>query len=459
MKTTHINRRNFLHLAAAGAAGAALAACTSQQPTPAPAPAEAEAKPTSPPAPAESVEIDFWWGWTPDVHVNAINAAVAKFMEANPTIKVVTAQHEWGEKLLTALAAGTPPALFEQNTPTEYAAKGSLVELDSYLDASSAISRDTFYDVSLKEASYKGKVYGVPALEHFAQMSICVNKKMAEDAGLSLPADLPKSMEDLMDQCYQYSEIDKSGNLTKLWYNIDTYFPWYGAAYGLAAYDEEAQKFNFGDQIWIEVLNLMGKYYQFFGADKLTAFDSTYPGWTAVPGCGMCSDVQAIKLDGYWTPGEFAKTAPDKEYVYSWYPVPKNRQAKKVQMIGSHHVMIPNAGKHHEAAWKLAEYLTSNEAIRIIFEGAGFLLATKAFLKDPNSVVDVSAYKGLEFYIDSVGQADEIWGWPAIPIENFVWDQWTKAYNAVGYKEKSAEQAAADLQAACTEELSKALSG
>jgi ABC-type glycerol-3-phosphate transport system substrate-binding protein len=452
MKRPSLNRRDFLRLTAISSVGAVLAACA---PKATPAPQE-EAAPT-PATVSEPVEIDFWWGWTPEIHVNTINSVVAKFMEVNPDIKVSTAQHEWGDKLTTALASGNPPTLFEQNTPTQYAASGSLVPIDDYLSASSQVSKESFYDVSLKEASYKGAIYGLPALEHFAQLSMCVNKKMAEDKGLKMPDDLPATMEELLAQSYEYSEIDASGNISKLWYVIDTYFPWYGAGYGLASYDEDAGIFHFDDPIWIEVLQLLGDYYKFFGPDKLTAFDSTYPGWTAVPGCGMCSDVQAVKLDGYWTPGEFAQTAPGKEYVYGWYPVPEKRKGKKIQMIGSHHVMISKDGKNQEAAWRLAEYLTTDEAIGMIYSGTGFLLATKSFLKDPVKVVDLSKYNGLDWYVNSVNQADETWGWPAIPIENFVWDAWTKAYNAVSYGEKTAEAAAKDLQAACTEELKNAL--
>jgi ABC-type glycerol-3-phosphate transport system substrate-binding protein len=120
--------------------------------------------------------------------------------------------------------------------------------------------------------------------------------------------------------------------------------------------------------------------------------------------------------------------------------------------------MIPNDAKSPDVAWQLAEHLTSNESIDIIFDGCGFLLVTKDFLKDPSSVVDVNKYEGLDFYINSLNEADEITSWPACPIDSFVWDQFAKALNAAIYNEKSAEQALADLQKACTEELASALS-
>jgi hypothetical protein len=59
--------------------------------------------------------------------------------------------------------------------------------------------------------------------------------------------------------------------------------------------------------------------------------------------------------------------------------------------------------------------------------------------------------------VESLAQADELWAYPACPIEAVVIDQFTKARDAVIYHEKSVEQALADLQSTVTEELQKAL--
>src|SRR5262249_53884326 len=138
------SRRRFIAGLAGLATTGALVACSAPAaptaapaapPTAAPAPTAAPTKPAdaAPPTPAPAAPtqaqatsaaaapaapkqgettIDFWWGWTPDIHVNALNAASRRFEEKNAGIKVRTGQHNWGDKLFTALAGGNPPDMF-----------------------------------------------------------------------------------------------------------------------------------------------------------------------------------------------------------------------------------------------------------------------------------------------------------------------------------------------------------
>jgi ABC-type glycerol-3-phosphate transport system substrate-binding protein len=156
-------------------------------------------------------------------------------------------------------------------------------------------------------------------------------------------------------------------------------------------------------------------------------------------------------------PGELAKTAPDKSFAYSWFPMSSARKGRKIQTIGNHNAIIPTAAQHRDDGWRLSEFLVSNEAIKIIFDGTGFLAPTREFLASPDSVVNTKQYEGLDFYVNSVKEADELLGWPPCPIEPFAWDQWQKAIDAVIYKQKSIDQELADLQKNATQELTKTL--
>ncbi|MDI7275871.1 MAG: extracellular solute-binding protein, partial [Anaerolineae bacterium] len=129
MPRKSVSRRELLRSSAAAAAGVlAAAGC---QPTTIEKTVketvvvekEVEKLVTPVPTTVEAVAIDFWWGWTPEVHVNALNAACRRFEELNPDVKVQTAQHEWGPKLLTAIAAGTPPDLTQWGNALELAAR------------------------------------------------------------------------------------------------------------------------------------------------------------------------------------------------------------------------------------------------------------------------------------------------------------------------------------------------
>jgi ABC-type glycerol-3-phosphate transport system substrate-binding protein len=470
MNKNRLSRRNFLRQSLAAVGAAALAGCapaqtvTKEAPAApaatAPAPAAVTAVPeaTSPaPAPQEKVAIDFWWGWTPELHVKTINSVVDKFVQAHPNVKVNTGQHEWGEKLLTALAAGSPPDLFEQNAPQEYAAKGVVIPIDDLLATSKTVSKDTFVEGWVKGSTWKGQIFGLPSMEYFADMAVMTNKALAESNGITVPDGLAKTWDEWYEQTVKFSKFDDAGNIKHLWFIPVDLYQFLGPSLGVPGFDGDNLKFTFNDPAWLEMVNQLVKYYDFFGAEKLDSLFNTYPNWTAVAGCSLCSDVQAANIDGYWAPGELSKTAPDKQFAYTWTPVPTARKGKKVQMIGGHQVMIAKVSKNPDTAWTLAEYLTTNEAMQVLFEGTGFLMATKAFIKDPKSVVNIDKYHGLSFYVNSLAQADEIYTWPGNPIDAFVTDAFSKAYKAVVYKEKTAEQTLIDLQKACEDELAKAI--
>jgi multiple sugar transport system substrate-binding protein len=198
-------------------------------------------------------------------------------------------------------------------------------------------------------------------------------------------------------------------------------------------------------------------YYDFLGVDKVDAFFSSYTAWSGVPGCSLCVGKQAGFLNGYWMPPSLAQTSPEEKFLYTWSNMPAGREGVKIQMVGIHHDMIAKESPNPEAAWRLAEYLTTEEAIKTVFDATGWLIPTKALMANPDSIVNVDKYDGLRFYVESLSQADELWAYPACPIDAVVIDQFTKARDAVVYHEKSIEQALADLQSKVSEELTNAL--
>jgi multiple sugar transport system substrate-binding protein len=74
-----------------------------------------------------------------------------------------TAGTQMSEKLLTAIAAGTPPdtAEFDRFIVASRAAKSSLTDLTSMASVA-RVSQDQYYPFSWEEASYKGKLYALP---------------------------------------------------------------------------------------------------------------------------------------------------------------------------------------------------------------------------------------------------------------------------------------------------------
>ena len=108
-----LSRRDFLRMAGGFAAGTMLVAC---QPKPE-GPAEQVAKETptaakeAPPPAEEPITIVYWHGWGGRFG-EWVDRIAAQFHEDNPDIVIEPLIVAWDElypKLLTAVAAGTPP--------------------------------------------------------------------------------------------------------------------------------------------------------------------------------------------------------------------------------------------------------------------------------------------------------------------------------------------------------------
>jgi len=154
-------------------------------------------------------------------------------------------------------------------------------------------------------------------------------------------------------------------------------------------------------------------------------------------------------VNGYWTPGELAKTALDKNFVYGWVPVPGDRTGKKVQATGGHNSGIPEGAKKADKAWPFIEFLTTDKAIDIIFNGVGWLGASKSYL----GKVDTSKYKGLDWYVNSLKEANDMRGMDVDPIEGFTNTTWNDGIQKVTYGQVTPEDFAKQMQVALTKEL------
>jgi len=191
--------------------------------------------------------------------------------------------------------------------------------------------------------------------------------------------------------------------------------------------------------------------------DKLLAYFGSHPSVAGGNGCATCIGKLAIFDESYLATTRLPLVAPYSKFTYTWHLMSNSRRGKKVQLIGGSHVSIPTAAKNRDEAWKLSEHLVSDESIKTLFDGCGFLLATRPLLENPDSMIDPKRYPGLDWHFSSVKEADETRSYAACPITNVVGAAWDEACGAVGHKQKTIDQALGDLQERCTNELASIL--
>ena len=377
-----------------------------------------------------------------------------------PDIKV-----EWlggvdQEKFLTSVAGGTPPDAASLGAYPELFSRNVAMDLTEWVNATTAFDIKDIFDASWNGGKVEGVIYGIPAIEGFVRYGFCYNTAMAEEAGLD-PKTPPETWDDAFTWHEKMTKFDDAGNATVIGFDPldamggsigfgDPFF--WPKSWGFVYYDEKAKKFDLDNPSMVEGYETIKRFYDLVGAEKMAAFRQSYGTWIG-PSASFPVATQAAQINGYWTPGEMAVNAPDLNIEYSWPMVPASRKGTKVQSMGGHYIFLPTGSPHPKEAFRFGEYMMSDKACDIIFNGLGWLPSRKSYL----AKADIAKYKGLDWFVRSVDEATELTEVIMDPITQITATTVSKNGDAVIYGDKTPQQAAADLQATLSEELQKML--
>ena len=466
MKGKDFSRRDFLRMSALTAAGVTLAACAkpaTEEPTV--APKVEEPTPTTEMVAEEVVTLEFWWGWGGTTGMNAMEAVADAFnkqhegLQANPLVP----SPSMDEKLLTAIAGGEPPDVAVGNIAfSQFCARGSFTPLDDYFAASEVVPlrSDDIIASLWEDGSWQGTVYGLAAGEVGPRMGFVYNVGLVEQAGLD-PDSPPLTWDELYKWHEEITTLDAAGNVEILGFDpldamggrrptSDSSFFW-ADSYGFEWWNGDDVTFNFDNELFAASLATIKKFYDLVGIEKVEGYRSSYGTWTQSPTASFPAGVQAAILNGYWTPGELVHSAPDLSFRYTWPPNSSERQGVKFQNVGGHPVTIPKGVTKPDKAFKLLEFMTMPASMDIILDTTGWFGPRISWLKG----VDPGRFPGLDFYLQSSIEADELKPCPLCPISSFVGQELNNTWDAVNYGEKTPQEAAKDLQDLLTEELKK----
>ena len=472
MEKRKLNRRDFLRLSAVTATGAVVAACAPAAPQVIEVEKEVpvekvvvqtvEVEKEVPAKPAKKVDIEWWHGWGGMTGVNAMQAVADAFNVQSETIYVHRLQvSDVSDKYMTAIAGGAPPDVEIGNLPyAQFWAREVVMVLDDWINASKVIDVEDTLPEAVEGGRWKGKTYGWPTIESSIRFAFSYNVDLVKDAGLD-PDNPPLTWEEVFEWHEKINKFDTAGNLEILGFDPmdamggsgpgppDPFF--WSPDYGLTWWDKEKMVFHFDDDRFVDALTTIKRFYDSVGVEKMAGYRSSYGTWTQSPTASFPAGVMAMIINGPWQPGELFHAAPDKHFRYTWPPMPADRKGVKFQASGGHYGSIPNGAKHPEAAWEFIEFTTTDKPADIVFEQTGWLCPKISW----NAKLNVSAYEGLDFYINSIEEADEMWPSAGCPVSGFVGQNWRNTVDAVNYGDKTPEEAAKDLQKLCTEELRK----
>lgn len=470
VRRTIVSRRAFLRAAAISASAAVIAACggapATQQPAPPPTTAPGAAAPTTAPAqvePAQQVTIEWFNRYTTPTTQEVIPLMIGEFEKQNPTIKVQYQNPGNGEgyieTLLSRIAGGNPPdvaTLYEP--PVEFAARGSLLAIDDYMQSARTARPDAIFEAPLKSCQWQGKTYGLPSSAGAAAMY--VNVGMFREKGITFSRDtFPKTWDEIRALSREFAVVE-NGQLQQsgfVPFGNSWIYPAWSAMNGGKLYDSAATRYTLDSDAnvawldyWLKWLN------EDFGGDieQLNVagnWAGTYP--ETAFNLGRAS----MATEGSWS-----TTDAEIPFEFDVAKLPFGPGGNRsLTAFWPNWWVVPKGTKNPEAAFLLVEFIATS-GWQIWYEYIMDTPSWKAFpptiltTKLVNAVGQEKAQDYNSFFANYLNDAVEMW---TSPVETFANDTLGSAVGEVLAKRKSPKEALAEAQALCQARLEETLKG
>ena len=306
---------------------------------------------------AVTIRLAFWGG-VDDVTINT--NFVEAFEKIYPNIKVELNHipSNYDEKMLTMMAGGEAPDVIELAVGegfTAYASKGTLVNLEGYIQKEN-YPMDDFFSLLLGAYQYQGETHGIPM--RWGPMILYYNKTMFDNAGIEYPtAELTWD-----DFVIAAREISKAAGPDKFGFGtVGGWWPWWMSCVyqnGGRILDETNTKVVVDEKLaeafdWYA--DLIWKYHAAPTPEEMAGFTGMGPDQLFESG------IAAMNTTGFWAVWGLRQI---EELDWDISVLPKGKE--RATPLFSNCWAMTTQSKHPEAAWKLIKYLTGPEGQKVI---------------------------------------------------------------------------------------------
>lgn len=338
-------------------------------------------------AAAEPQTITYWTGWAG--HELAIQKRIIAAFEAeNPgtSVQIMTVAGSY-EKVNISFAAGNPPDLMSSvwlEDLAGYAARGVLRPLDESL-AASGRDVDTEYIPGLARAlRYEGRVWGL--MVSASAQFLVANGALLDEAGLADPAG-PRTFDDVRQFNEALVRRDVSGRLERFGWR-PTPLALLGHAFGGTWYDPATGQVTADHPANVAALREVAWYGQTYGGVRLKSFESMLSGanlgYVSEIGnfAGLFSGHTGLLLTGEWSE-EFIRRYGPAGFDARLFVLPAPEGGRHgAYALGGSVFVVPRDARNAAGGFRLLEYLTRPENVKIFCLGIRNMPPLKVLLDD-----------------------------------------------------------------------------
>lgn len=340
------------------------------------------------------VEVTFWNPYAGE-DASSIDKMVAKFNESQDAIKVKSLSNQDPQAQLTAISGGNPPDLIITywNNIGPWSEAGAVLSLEELIKKSN-YDTGQINPAALDRMKVKNQIYGLPISMSISN-KLLYSKKAFEEAGIKAP---PETLEEMFEVAKQLTKKDDKGNITAIGFIPD--YPWidnvfWPTIFG-GSWDDGNGKLTANQQANVDSIAYQASYYKEFGSDKIAKFKS---------GIGESETPQDPILTGHlgmmigWEYSYVKNRGENGEVGVAPFPYPAaHPELENSGMVSPVAMFIPANAKHKEEAWKVMQFLLS-EDIQIEYSlEKGSIPVLMSALDNPKLLKDERAATLLDFF-------------------------------------------------------------
>jgi multiple sugar transport system substrate-binding protein len=390
--------------------------------------ASATPVPTAIPVKAGQTLIEFWSSFgeadTNKTGITAIKQMISDFQQQHSDIVVqnikVDYDNQLSEKLLTSIAAGTPPNTYyaDRFLTATWAYKGIFTDLTP-LNAKAGITDKDYLPFAWAEATWSGKQWVLP-FDTDVRM-LYVNIDAAQQSGVD-PTKPPQNTADLLDWTNKLTKTDSGGNITQLgyWPTLGNCFHeiWM-VNFGGKFFDTASNKCTANDANDVDAFTYMQSYAKRWTQAKVDAFNAAQPKGTE--NTAFYTGKLVSWVNGDWDLASIKQYKPDLKFSLS--PIP-GKDGPGTSMAGGWSLAIPKGAKNQDQGYSWINYGTGKEGLLTYCLGTSHIPTLQSITNDPKLRADPNHNK---FY----DQLPKAWNRPVTIEAQALWDDLGSAQKAV----------------------------
>ncbi|MEQ7010894.1 sugar ABC transporter substrate-binding protein [Actinopolymorpha sp. B17G11] len=305
------------------------------------------------------------WGGDVDKKVYEERLAMAhkKYPNIKVNLQMSPGGEEYSQKVSTAIAGGKGPDILElaEHVPA-FASKNQILPLDEHLESSKLDLTTTFGETTAKIFSYDGQQYAVP--DRSGAMVLYYNKKMFDDAGVDYPT-ADWTWDDLL-AASQKLTIREGGEVKQWGFATISWWPYWMSF----MYQNGGQVLDAAGKPVInspENVEAMQWYNDLAWKHKVspTPRDFANYGEGVGPDQLFAQGKLAMEITGFWNIAA-ANSVEGLDWDIS--PLWQGKQPATSAFFNG--LAISRTSEHPDEAWKVIEFMASEEGQRPIIDNA-----------------------------------------------------------------------------------------